>query len=323
MKILLADCFEKKHIAHFKEQLSGMHAEVIEYPEDELILEDILNQVSIIVAYNKEISAQMIEKAHGLKSVIRLGTAKGNVDQQALNAQSISLLKTESPALISVAEHSFMLMLALAKEVIYSDSGVRKNLNPLNKAMVESTQLDMAYNWLDLKKFDCLMGKTLGIIGFGTVGKRLARMANAFEMKVVYHSRTRLDETDEKKLNVQYAEFDEIVSQSDYISIHLKLDEKTRGMFNKDVFNKMKSSAYLINTSRGPIVDEEDLCQALQEGLIAGAGLDVFEYEPLPKESPLKKLDNIIFTAHSAGIPLDRSLYIEFTQCADLIKKLF
>ena len=316
--ILIADKFEAQHIDRFKSELD-QGFEVAVYTDEGEDFIEMVKKTEIIVAYNKDITTELVNNAQRLRLVVKLGTAKGNIATNALDARNIPVIVTESPALISVAEHAFMFMLALAKEVIYSDYGVRADHNPLNMKTVQSTQLEMAYNWLDLKKFDCLNGKTLGIIGFGTVGKRLAKMAHGFDMEVMYYNRNRLSREEESRYNVRYGNFGEVLSSSDYISVHLKLSDSTRGMFNANAFSKMKKTAYFINTSRGPVVCEKDLCTAIEKGDIAGAGIDVYEVEPLPEDSPLKKFNNVILTAHSAGIPLSKSLLVEFKQCAQII----
>lgn len=321
INILLADKFESQHLDSFKNGL-GQGFEVAVYTGEGDCLVEMAKKADIIVAYSKDTTAEIIDAAKNLKLVVKLGTAKGNIDMDTLAARNIPMVITDSPALISVAEHAFMFMLALSKEVVYSNFGVRASLNPLNMKTVESSQLEMAYNWLDLKKFDSMYGKTLGIIGLGTVGKRLTKMAHGFDMEVMYYSIPRLSSEEENRLNVRYGCFEEVLSSSDFISTHLNLNDSTRAIFNAAAFRKMKKTAYFINTSRGPVVCEKDLCKALEEGVIAGAGIDVYEVEPLPENSPLKKLDNVILTAHSAGIQLHKSLFTEFKQCAQVIKTI-
>lgn len=320
MKALVSDKFERAHIDSFAQAL-GAGWIVQEAGGGDLGAE--AKDSDVLVAYNRDITAGDITAAQALKLVVRLGTAKGEVDVAALEARSIPYVTTESPALISVAEHAFMMMLALAKETVYSDAGVRAGLNPKHMEPVVSTQRVMAYNWLDLSKFHALYGKTVGIVGMGTCGKRLARMANSCDMEVIYYCRNRRSPAEEKEYNIKYVTFDELLARSDYISIHVKLNEDSTGMFGAEQFKRMKNTAYIVNTSRGPAIKEAELIEALQCGEIAGAGLDVFEIEPLPAASPLKKLDNVVLSAHSAGISLYKSLFTEFKFCAQEIKSRF
>ncbi|WP_214072898.1 D-2-hydroxyacid dehydrogenase [Mucilaginibacter sp. dw_454] len=143
-----------------------------------------------------------------------------------------------------------------------------------------------------------LAGKTLGIIGFGTIGQKVADIAAAFDMQVIAHSRTQTDQSHRK--NFKWVEMDELLSQSDMISIHCPLTPETQGLINTENLRKMKPSAFLINTSRGPIVNDADLAHALNNGVIAGAGIDVLSKEPPPADNPIFKAKNCIITPHIA-----------------------
>jgi phosphoglycerate dehydrogenase-like enzyme len=320
VKVLVADSFAPDHQAAFQRSLGDKYE--VCWLDDSSTELDVgqMADTEYIVCYNKDLNKDFLSTALKLKAVVRLGSAKGAVDADYLKSNGITYATTESLSLISVAEHSFMLMLALAKELMRSDRGVREGLNPRNAKEVRTDQFTMAYNWLDLQEFDALYGKTLGIVGYGTVGKRLARMANACDMEVVYYSRSRMTIEEEQMQRVKYLPLDDLLAVSDFVSLHVKLNNESRGLINREKLARMKRTAYLINTSRGAVVNESDLIEALREGNIAGAALDVFEVEPLPANSPLRKMDNVILTAHSAGIPLHRSLFTELEQCAQIIR---
>ena len=146
-----------------------------------------------------------------------------------------------------------------------------------------------------------IRGKTLGIIGLGEVGCELALRANALGMQVLYNDINRLSAEMEQRYQVTYQSLNEILKQSDYISLHVPHTPDNEKMIGKEQFGMMKSTAYLINTCRGGVVDEEAMINALSENIIAGAGLDVMEYEPLPADSPLCDLDNVIMMPHIGG----------------------
>jgi phosphoglycerate dehydrogenase-like enzyme len=146
-----------------------------------------------------------------------------------------------------------------------------------------------------------LRGRTLGIVGLGTIGKKTARLALAFGMTVHYYDIARLPEDAEDALNVRFRLYRELLRTSDIVSLHVPLNASTRGMLGEAELALMPRHAILINTSRGPVVDEKALYRALSEGRIAGAGLDVFDQEPPPADNPLFTLDNVILTAHMAG----------------------
>ncbi|MEM6495975.1 MAG: NAD(P)-dependent oxidoreductase [Pseudomonadota bacterium] len=146
-----------------------------------------------------------------------------------------------------------------------------------------------------------LAGKTLGIIGLGNIGKKVAKRAQAFGMNVHYFDIVRLSEDREDQLNVRFRLLREILAECDVISLNLPLNEASRHMIGKAELELMKPTAILVNTARGPIIDEKALCDHLAAGRIFGAGLDVFDQEPTPPDNPLLKLDNVVLTAHFAG----------------------
>ena len=143
-----------------------------------------------------------------------------------------------------------------------------------------------------------LSEKTIGLVGFGHVGKKVAEYCNAFHMKVLVYSHHPTDAA-----GIEQRELESLLRDSDIVSLHVPLNESTRHMINADVFAKMKSDAVLINTSRGGVVDEPQLLQALEKGLIGGACLDVFEEEPLRRDHPFRGMENVILTPHTAGLP--------------------
>jgi phosphoglycerate dehydrogenase-like enzyme len=146
-----------------------------------------------------------------------------------------------------------------------------------------------------------LFGKTLGIVGLGTIGKKVARLARAFGMRVEYYDIARLSEDAEDALGVRFRLLNELLSNADVVSLHVPLNESTRHMIGQRELARMKPTALLINTSRGPVVEEAALVRALSEDQLFGAGLDVFDPEPPRADNPLLKLGNVVLTAHFAG----------------------
>jgi phosphoglycerate dehydrogenase-like enzyme len=185
-----------------------------------------------------------------------------------------------------VAEHALMLMLTASRKVVWqhaSVSGGRWRGNGPAPRMYE------------------LHDKTLGIVGLGTIGKKVARLARAFGMRVQYYDIKRLSEDEADALGVRFSLLRELVRTSDIVSLHVPLNASTRGMIGAGEIAQMKPTAILVNTSRGPVVDEPALTRALAAGKLFGAGLDVFDREPPPADNPLLKLDNVVLTAHFAG----------------------
>jgi glyoxylate reductase len=185
----------------------------------------------------------------------------------------------------SVAEHTWALMLALGRRVVEADEATKRG----------------AYKGWEPGIFlgSLMRGKTLGIIGMGRIGEMVARRAKGFEMKVLYTKRNP-DPKAEAELGVVFSSLDDLLANSDFVSLHVPLTEETRHMINKDSFSKIKRGAFLINTARGPVVDEYDLVEALRSGVISGAGLDVFDAEPNVNPE-LVGMENVILTPHIAS----------------------
>ncbi len=190
----------------------------------------------------------------------------------------------------TVAEHALLLMLAVYKKLGMRDRTMR------------------AGNWVGMREalsMRELRGKQVGIVGFGKIGRLLAEMVGGFRTSVVYYDVQAAPPEVERDLNAKRVELDELMKTSDVISLHTPLNDATRGLIGRETLARMKSTAILINTGRGPVVNEDALYEGLKSGAIAGAGLDVFEVEPLDPKSPLLTLDNIVVTPHIAGTTLD------------------
>jgi phosphoglycerate dehydrogenase-like enzyme len=163
--------------------------------------------------------------------------------------------------------------------------------------------------------------KTLGIVGLGTIGKKVARLANAFRMRVQYYDIARLPEHEEDALGVRFRLFRELLSTSDIVTMHVPLNDSTRHMIGADELALMKSEAIIVNTSRGPVIDEVALTKALAENRLFGAGLDVFDQEPPPPDNPIFKLRNVVLTSHFAGPTWDNHV-ARFRNAFDNIQRV-
>ena len=185
----------------------------------------------------------------------------------------------------AVAEHTWALMAALTRRIVEADEATRRG----------------AYKGWEPDIFlgSSLTGKTLGIVGLGGIGSMVARRAGGYKMNIIYNKRTR-DENAEKELGVKYVELDELLTTSDIVTLHVPLTDETRHMINKETLAKMKKGSFLVNTARGPIVDEHDLVEALRSGHLAGAALDVYDNEP-NIDPELIGMPNVITTPHIAS----------------------
>jgi phosphoglycerate dehydrogenase-like enzyme len=222
-----------------------------------------------------------------LKLVQLISAGYDRLDVEAARQARVPVANNGGANSVAVAEHTMLLILAVFKRLAWMHSNV------------------VAGKWRvgdlgDQRVYE-LAGKTLGIVGLGTIGKKVARRGLAFDMTVQYYDIVRLTEDEEDALGVRFALFPELLRTSDVVSLHVPLNAVTRNMMGAREFAMMKDSAIVINTCRGPVVDEAALHQALTTRQIAGAGLDVMVEEPPPVDHPLFKLDTVIFTPHMAG----------------------
>ena len=208
-----------------------------------------------------------------------------HIDTKFAKEKKIRVGYTPEVLTNATADMAFALMIDSLRRISEGDRIIRKQ---------KWKQIYGAYDYVGLD----LQGKTLGIIGLGRIGKTLAKRAKAFDMKIIYNNRKQISKTDEKKLGVKYTTFDNLIIQSDIISIHVPHTKETNQIFNMKIFKKMKKTAFLINTSRGKVINEKELSIALKLKIIAGAGLDVFETEPISKNHPFMKLNNIVLAPH-------------------------
>ena len=226
-------------------------------------------------------------RAKKLKLVQLLSAGYDRCDIEAARRAGVPICNNGGANSVAVAEHTLMLMLAVCRRLIWQHQNVAAGRWRGN-------------NFQDKHIYE-LEGKTLGIIGLGTIGKKVARLAQAFDMKVLYFDILRLSEAEEDAVGARFRLADEVLAQSDIVSLHVPLLPSTRHMISARELGLMQKHAYLINTCRGPVIDEPALTAALSDGTIAGAGLDVFDTEPPPPNNPLFSMENVVLTAHLAG----------------------
>src|SRR5438132_10069869 len=250
-------------------------------------LEGAVARAAYMVCYpNVAMHDPFYRAAPRLKLVQLLSAGYDAVDLEAARRAKVPVSNNGGANAISVAEHAIMLMLTVARKVVWQHanvSGGRWRGNGPAPRMYE------------------LFDKTLGIVGLGTIGKKVARLAKAFGMRVQYYDIARLSEDAEDALGVRFHLLRELLRASDVVSLHVPLNSSTRHMIGQGELALMKPSAILINTCRGPVIDEAALHRTLNAGKLFGAGLDVFDREPPPADNPLFKLDNVVLTAHFAG----------------------
>jgi D-3-phosphoglycerate dehydrogenase len=246
--------------------------------------------------------AEVLKTAEKLKMISVWGTGTDNIDLDAVKELGITVTTTPDTATESVAEHALALMLAAARKIPQTDRQVKdgKWIRGL------TTQL---------------YGKTVGVIGTGVIGSHFAKLAKGIGMNVIAWT---FNPSDEKANNIglKYVPLEQLLRESDVVSIHLRLSDQTEGLIGKNEIAKMKPTAFIINTARGRILDSEALVEALKEDKIAGGGLDVFKKEPIDPDDPILDLDNIVLTPHSAGQTpevVDKGLNMAVENIADFL----
>jgi len=277
VKILVSDPLAEQAIQEMRN--AGLDVTVKTGLKPQELAEIIAPYHILAVRSGTKVTAQVIEAARHLKMIVRAGVGLDNVDVEAARKHNIRIENTPHATTVSVAELTFALMLALARNIPQAYTSLRKG------------EWDRkTYQGIELK------GKTLGIVGLGRIGQEVAKRAKAFGMTVISHD-TAVDPEVAEALEIEHLSLQEVVSQADMITIHLPLTDETHHLFNKALFKKMKKGIRLINPSRGGIVDEQALLEALQEGQVAGAAIDVFEVEP-PQNNPLLQMNQVISIPH-------------------------
>ena len=275
-KILICDPIDPVGIEKLKN--AGFTIEFLERKES--LKERIKDYDAIIVRGRTKVTHEIINNGKNLKLIARAGSGLDNIDLKAAEEKGIAVINTPEASADSVAELTIGLMISLARRIPYADYSMKRG------------------EWLKKELMGFLLkGKKLGLIGLGRIGSRVARIAKAMGMEILVTKRTPPPPELMKSLEAKFLPLDELLRQSDIISIHVPLTEETRKMINAEKIRLMKNGSYLINTSRGEVVDEEALLEALHSGKIGGAALDVYSIEP-PKRLELIKQPNVICTPH-------------------------
>jgi phosphoglycerate dehydrogenase-like enzyme len=256
------------------------------------------SDAAILIFRRGTIDAALMDANPKLKLIQRIGARPDAIDLAAAAKRGILVSCVPRATLQLTAEHAILMMLALGKRLLEGDDAVRKDRWDRDRVRPDH---NVAYNWAGISDIGGLFSKTLGIIGMGEVGSIAAGMARAFGMRILYCNRNRLTAAQEVKLGVEYTEIDRLLAESDFVSLHATNIPSNKGLIGAKTFAAMKPTGFFINTARGPIVDEDALYDALTNGTIAGAGLDVHVIEPRPAPDKLATLRNVILTPHIAG----------------------
>jgi phosphoglycerate dehydrogenase-like enzyme len=263
---------------------------------------DLLADAEAIVTRSQPVTAETSAASPKLKLVQKYGGRPDRLDLDAARDAGVAVAVMPLCGCIAVAELTMTLLLALSKQLIEAHrTTVTGAYRELGLEPTPSSQRVHAFQWMKLPHLQEVRGQTLGLIGFGEIGTEVAKRARAFDMDVLYYKREPLPAEIETMLDVRAASLDDLLRQSDFVSLHVPHGDDTDRLIGARELALMKPTASLINTCRGPVVDEEALIAALSNGTIASAGLDVFTLEPLQHDSPLTRLDNVILTPHIGG----------------------
>jgi glyoxylate reductase len=240
---------------------------------------------ALVTLLSDKIDAEVFDAAPKLKIVAQMAVGFDNIDVAEATRRGIYVTNTPGVLTETTADFAWALLMAVARRVVEADKYVR------------SGQWKVSWHPSMLLGRD-VYGATLGIVGAGRIGTAVARRAKGFNMKILYYDVVPMPPEIEKELGAKRVDLDTLLRESDFVSIHVPLIKETCHLINEEKLKLMKKTAYLINNSRGAVVDEKALYKALKEGWIAGAALDVFEQEPTPLDNPLLKLDNVVVAPH-------------------------
>lgn len=278
-------------------------AEVIYISPSDPEYDGVLEGVDAVIVGGEAINEDYLNKAPGLKIVARFGVGYDSVDVEACSSRGIHVTHTPGVLSAAVADLTWGLILTLMRGLVNADRFAREEWAKRISRLPFGSDLE---------------GKTLGIIGLGRIGSEVARRGKGFGVRTVYHDIVRRPDL-ESDLGVEFVEFDELLRHTDIVSIHVPLMPSTRHLIGGRELDLMKPTALLINTSRGAVVDQGALVDALENGRIGGAGLDVFEEEPLPLDERIVDLENVVLTPHigSATVETRRKMAVV---CAENVK---
>lgn len=253
-------------------------------PPKKVIIEKVKDVDALASLLSDKLDAEVFDAAPKLKIIAQMAVGFDNIDVPEATKRGIYITNTPEVLTETTADFAWTLLMAVARRVVEADKYVR------------SGQWKVGWHPMMMQGRD-VHDATLGVVGAGRIGYAVARRAKGFNMKILYYDIIPRPEM-EKELNAKKVDLNTLLKESDFVSVHTPLTKETHHLINAEKLALMKKTAYLINTARGPVVNEKALYQALKKGKIAGAGLDVFEQEPIPVDNPLLKLDNVVVAPH-------------------------
>jgi phosphoglycerate dehydrogenase-like enzyme len=286
--VLLTNSYSPKVLEFVQSRLpEGLEFRSLEKAERTELIQRAKEADYFLASGRLKIDREVIDAAPKLRMVQRTGVGLDSIDVKYLGVKGIPLQVNHGVNARAVAEHTVMLMLSTLRNTAVIDSQLRSGIWLKNDNGIQNSTLS---------------GKTIGLIGLGNIGLEVVQLLKGFNVEILYTKRTRLDAYTEQKLGVNHVELKTLLSKADIVSLHCALTTETRGMINANLIKSMKPRAIIVNTGRGALIDEKALIEALQSGLLGGAGLDVFENEPISHNSALFSLDRTVCSPHIAGL---------------------
>lgn len=301
MKVVLLDPTGPDDLAYLQEFAPGLDLTAPAGPEDDPAA--LVAGARVLLSKRCQVTQDLMAAAGDGLGLIQLwSNRRDRVDLEAARRRGTTVALMPQVGCIAVAELAMLLMLGVSKKIAAGHNAtVTGAYRDIGVEPFRTSERKHNFQWMKLPDLFELNGRALGLVGFGEIATEVARRARAFGMTVHYHKRGRLDPAIEAEEGVGYLDLPELLETSDLVSIHVPLTAETEGLIDRAALARMKPTAYLINTCRGGVINEPDLVQALETGQIAGAGLDVFDYEPIPHDHPLLRLDNVLLTPHIGG----------------------
>ena len=293
-------------------EISGLHP-LIDDPAFEVVSVDdsssdeffaeLATAEGLIVRSATKVTEEMLDRAPKLAAVGRAGVGIDNVDVAAATERGVAVFNAPGGNTIAAAELTMALLISVARKIPAAEASLRSEL--WDRAAFKGVEL---------------RGKTLGLIGAGRIGSEVAIRCKAFDMDVIAYD-PYLSPTRAQELDIEMVGFDQVIERADFISVHVPLTKETTGIIGRDSLERMKPSAFVVNASRGGVVDEGALAEALHRGVIAGAALDVYEFEPLPVDSSLRDAPNLVLTPHLGASTAEAQVGVA-TEVANKIRLL-
>lgn len=290
MKILLTNHYEGKPAEIIKSAVpDGFELEMLESVSQQELEGKVKEADYLLVSGRLKINRTVLENATNIKMIQRTGVGLDSIDLEYIEKHNVPFYVNKGVNAQSVAEHTILLILATLRNLVEINEKTKRGIWKKQAQGVRTHEL---------------CGKTVGLIGMGAIGRKVAGMLKAFGAEVLYNDVSKMKQEDENTLGIKFSTREEIIEKSDIISLHCPLTDDTRHMINDRTVNKMKNGVILINTARGGLIDEAALINGIKNGKIAGAGIDVYEKEPVDNSEVLN-LQNVITTPHIGGVTYD------------------